>query len=573
MDVNYVIEYLKKSNKYLEKSLIDGFVNETTVKYFPLYFFEVFGINEDVQKKVMELSESNLIIVSQIIKYAEKVNQDWVPLCAEFYHFLNNKRYSNLVNEIGNSNIDESLIENLLFVVKNSGNYFSINSIEDLKNLDSIRVEKSEKNKDTYDPNILLLNKYGISYDKAYNLYKRYGRDALVLPDSEEKDFLVDLKNIIEGKGTVKNVCEDKSFIINVDSILRNYFSQMYDSSFFKIDESKRIGTVQDVAVYDAGVDFSMCIYSYGLAKEYSVPENYRDDWNRPNIVTDYMCNSVINCWSMITKVKHCVYGFDNWEKNELALLAANDLGTGDSKGGIATKVNVTNPFHQKELIADVEFRLPSELINNTRFTNNEVFRSRRRNINGKLERINPDYIVYFKKDDDFQSDSIWTESVNAAKDFNVPIVLIDCERCLINNISKIEEKLEIFENRYDDSEILSSIIEMIRSIDYGYRHIAPKLLEKHFNSDKMISYIGRIVHHIDEIAVNAPKTAIQCTDVVLSTIDTEFDKVLKSPYWVDYARKQGHVVEKPNDIINLFQKKKTELERNSNYTNTKKQV
>lgn len=568
MDVNYVVEYLKRSNKYLEETLIDGFVNETTIKYFPLYFFEYFGMNVEAQKKVMELSESNLRIISNIISYASKYNQDWVPLCAEFYHLLKNNEYSNLIDEINNSVIDGSLIENLLFISKNSGNYFDIYSIDDLKKLDSIRLEKNNSNGDTYDPNVILLNKYGISYDKAYNLYKRYGKDVLKLSESNEKDFLLDIKNIIEGKGTERVVYGDKSFIINIDSILRNYFSKEYNDSFYKLDENKRLGTIDNVAIYDAGVDFNMCIYSYGMATDYPIPQNYKDDWNRPNISTDYMCNSIINSWNMKTHVKHCVYGFNNFEQNELALLGANDLGT----GGIYKEVNVTNSFYQKKLIADVEFRLPNELINNTRFTNNEVYRSRRRINNGKLERINPDYIVYFKKNDDYQNDSIWIESLNAAKDFYIPIVIVDCEKCIVNNIAKIEKGIEMFESRFDDSKIVSSIIEMIYTINSGYRDIAPELLEKYFNRDKIISYLGRMIQHIDEMSVGAPKTALECINVVLNTLDNEFEKILKSPYWVEYARKQGYTVEKPHDIIDLFRRKRRELETISNYSDIRYQ-
>lgn len=569
MDVNYVIEYLKRSNKYLEETLMDGFVNETTIKYFPLYFFEYFAMNKEAQKIVMSLTENNLKILSKIITYADKINQDWIPLCAEFYHFLKNNRYSNLVNEISNRDIDESLIENLLFVCKNGGNYFNINSIEELIKFDSIRLEQNNRNSDTNDPNILLLNKYGISYDKAYNLYKRYGKDVSTLPDSIEKKFLLDIKNIIEGKGTEKNVYEDKSFIISIDSVLRNYFSKIYNDSFYMIDERKRIGIIQDIPIYDAGVNFNMCIYSYGMATDYPIPQNYKEDWNRPKISTYYMCNSIINSWNMKTHVKHCVYGFNYFGRNELALLGANDLGT----GGIYNEVNVTNPFHQQKLIADVEFRLPNELINNTRFTNNEVYRLRRRKINGKLERINPDYIVYFKKEENFQNDSIWKESINAAKDFGVPIVIIDCEKCLINNIAKIEKCLELFESRFDDSQMVSSIIEMIYMINSGYRDIAPELLEKHFDSNKLISYVGRIAQHIDEISVSSPKTSLESINVVLNTLNNEFEKVLKSPYWVEYARKQGYIVDKPHDIINLFETKRTELQKKLNYNDTRQQT
>ena len=68
-------------------------------------------------------------------------------------------------------------------------------------------------------------------------------------------------------------------------------------------------------------------------------------------------------------------------------------------------------------------------------------------------------------------------------------------------------------------------------------------------------------MNHIDEISTNAPKTGIECIDIVLKTLNSEFEKVLKSPYWVDYARKQGYTVEKPEEIIKLFENKKRQIE------------
>jgi len=561
MDVNVVIKYLKNSNIETEKTLINGFVNDVTVKYLPLYVFETFALNKEAQEIIIQLPEQHLKNISKIIYYSEGMNEDWIPLCASYYHFLKNKRYSNLINEVSNCELDKMQIEKLLFVINNGGNYFDINSIDDLNNISTIRNDKNEKN-ETRDPNILLLNKYGISYDKAYSLYVRYGKEVKDLPQSQEKDFLLDIKNIIEGKGTEKSVFEDLSFIINIDSILRNFYSKIYDDCFYYPTEDKKIGIIDNIEIYDAGVDFNMSIYSYGMATKYATPENFKTDWNRPSISTDYICNSIINSCSIKTHVKHCLFGFRNFGRNNLSLLGANDLGT----GGVYRELNVTNPFHQKKLIADVEFRTPDSLINNTRFTNNEVYRSRRRIVNSKLERINPDYIVYLKTKENYSEDPIWIESLKAAKDFNIPIVMIDCERCLLTNIERIEQNLKLFESRFDDSKLLTTIVESIYTINSGYRDIAPELLEKDFNRDKVVSYLGRIIMHIDEISITAPKTALECTNIILNTLNNEFEKVLKSPYWVDYARKQGYTVEKPQDIIDVFENKKIELEKSIGY-------
>lgn len=557
MDVNSVIEYLKKSNTHIEDSLIDGFVNENTIKYLPLYVIETFAINKEAQEIIINLPDEHLRNISKIIAYAESVDQDYIPLCAEYYHFIENDRYSNLIDEVQKNDLTQQQIENLLFIANNSRNYFDINTIEDLNNLDVIREERNNNSK-THDPNVLLLNKYGISYDKAYNLFSRYGKDLENLPDSPEKKFLSDLKNILEGKGSDNKICADVSFLTNIDSSLRNFFSNIYDNSFYTPTDDKKIGNVEGVDIYDAGVDFNMDIYSYGLATEYEQPENFKDDWNRPKIETDYMCSSIINSASIKTHVKHCLYGFNQFGRNNLSLLGSNDLGT----GGVYHDINVTNPYLQDKLIADVEFRTPDNLINHTRFTNNEVYRSRRRVVNGKLERINPNYVVYLMQNEDINNDPIWKESLKAAKDFGIPIVVVDCKKCLSHNIDKIEKKIQLFESRSDDSKILTSILESIYTLSNGYRSSAPQLLGEMFGRDKLMSYLNRMINHIDEISTEAPETSIQCIDKVIETMNTEFDKVLKSPHWVEEARKQGYEVEKPSDIIGVFQNKKNEIKQ-----------
>lgn len=554
MRVEDVITYLKEQNTFVSKSLLDGFVNDITVKYLPLYFFEYFSLNENAQRKTMSLSENQIVVLSKILKYSENNNVDWIPLSANFSHFLENNNFTNLVTDLEQNELTDDLIEKFLFVICNSRNYFKINSINDLRNLESIRNERQNHN--TNDPNIILLNKYGISYDAAFNIYKRYGKDIKELPESTEKDFLIDIENIIQGRGTNRSICDNYNLIINIDSKLRNLFSNIYNNGIYNCEVNIPIGNIEGVPIYDAGVEFLMCIYSYGLATNLQIPQNFKDDWNRPSISVDYMCNSIINSLNMKTHIKHCVFGFSNIGQNELALLGSNDLGT----GGIYREVNVTNPYHQDKLIADVEFRTPNELINNTRFTNNEVYRSRRRNNKGKLERINPDYIVYFKTGENNESE-IQAESLKAAKDFGIPIVIIDCEKCLLHNLEKIEYELQLFESRYDDAISIKSIIEKIYTLTTGYRDIAPQLLEKYLQKDKLLNYINRISMHIDKISTMSPKTALDCINVFLETLDDEFEKILKSPYWVQKAREQGYVVEKPLDIIEIFKNKKSELE------------
>ena len=78
MDVNDVINYLNSSNKETEKTLINGFVNDITVKYLPLYVFETFALSKEAQEIIMQLPEQHLKNISKIINYSEGINQDWI---------------------------------------------------------------------------------------------------------------------------------------------------------------------------------------------------------------------------------------------------------------------------------------------------------------------------------------------------------------------------------------------------------------------------------------------------------------------------------------------------------------
>lgn len=562
MNKEEMVEYLINNNVAVKDTLIDGFITPLVLESLPLYVIEFCVLNKEAQEIIMSLSNNELNIFSQLIKYAERDGQDWIPLAASFVHFLKNDRYKEIVKDINVKELDDSLIPEFLFLIRNGGNFYNIKSLNDIKDYKNIRIDRLKELVKSNDPNIILLLKYGISYDDAFNLYKRYGKDVELLPDSLERDFLRDLKNIIEGKGTETKIFIYLNFINNIDSRLRNMFANIYNKYFYHLSDDKFIDTIEldgfSIPIYDAGTDFTMSIYSYGLATDLDVPSNYKDDWLRPRVSVDYICNSIINSLNMRTTVKHCVYGFNNFSANDLALLGANDLGT----GGIYYKVNVTNPYHSDKLIADVEFRVPDELINNTRFTNNEVYRKRRRIINGKLERVIPDYIVYFKKDENYFNDSVWIESVNAAKDFKIPIVMIDCEKCLISNIEKIDNLLLQFESRYDDVSIIKKIVEMIYSLKSGYR-VAPELLEKYLNTDKLYSYVLRITNHLEKMASLVPTIAIKGIDTFLDVLDEEYEKILKSPYWVEYARKKGDSVDKPNNIIEYLNKMKKEIMSN----------
>ncbi len=554
---------LLKKNKNLEQDLLPGFLSPRTINKLSIDIIEYCINYKIVQQKIISMSNNELDTFTKIIKYAKSLNQDWIPVAANYIRTLDNPNYRSLINSIKDKDLIKEEIITLTFISNNYKNFYNINSYEDLTNFEAIRDKELHKRTNTVDPTILLLSKYGISYDTAHKYYSRYAKDIEHLSSSKVKDILIDIKNIMDGKGTNLFEAVDYNIISNLDSYLRNIFTTIYNESLFKITSSTELITTKEyngkqIPIYNAGVDFYMSIYSYGLATNYEEPENFYDDWNRPVTRNENFCNSIISSSNIRTKIKHCVFGFSTYEPNDIELLAPNDLGS----GGIDRNPDVTNFNNRDKLIANVEFRIPKEIINYTRFTNNEVYRKRRRVVNGQLQKVNPDYIVYFRetKDTNIEEAKVWQESLKAAENFNIPIVIVDCEECIIHNINTIEKKLTEFETSYEYSNILKDIIESIFTLTYGYRNME-KLYNKYLNSEVTMNYLHRIINHIKEMSTNAPNNAISCLDLLLNTLKLEHIKKLASPYWINEFTK-GEGLKEPTAIYDYINSIKLDIEQ-----------
>ena len=160
MNKEEMLEYLYNSNTAVSDTLVDGFISDKIIKFLPLYVIEYCVLNKEAQETIMNLSNNELCVLSQIIQYAEKERQDWVPLAASFAHFLKNVKYNELVKDINSNNVDNILIPELIFLTKNGGNFFGIKSLADLTKYKSLRINKLKDLEKSNDPNIIFLLKY-----------------------------------------------------------------------------------------------------------------------------------------------------------------------------------------------------------------------------------------------------------------------------------------------------------------------------------------------------------------------------------------------------------------------------
>lgn len=581
MNKEEIRNQLIRKNSNIANTLNNEFLSDRILSRFPMHVIEYCANYENVQEEFLKLNDTLLNVLSKIINKAINENNDWISIGAKFIRTVNNQNYEELFTNLNGRELNDVEIENLLFLTNPWHNFFEVKTYEDLSNINEILNKK--RTHETKDPNYILLSKYGLSYDTAYSYLQRFGRDLDKLPNTKEKEILEDIKTIIEGKETTKEF-EDYDFINNIDSNLRNMFVRIYNDKLYKLSSDKLLGTYfmgeKEIELYDAGTDFVLSIYSLGLASGITQVPNYYLDWNRDNVTNPNFCNSIVTEKSIRTKVKQCVYGFDSFGLNEIKLLASNDLGT---NGSITQTPDITYLQRKDKLIADVDFRIPEEIINNTRFTNNELYRSRMRIENGSLKRINPSYLVYFKNESntDVTNDSIWHETLKASIDFSIngkplPIVIVDCEKCLGKNSQQIEEMILQFENMYDNPTFIKRIIEQIYTIKFGYRNNL-EVLDRYLSDKKQIEYFHRLIKHIKDMSKIVPNMSLETINNFIDSMDEEYKKMLASEHWIRQSN-DGKLIDKNPFVYETLESVKKEIEevinsRNQTFQETKKEA
>ena len=529
-------------NQNIDEEKAKRIINEKFLSLFPPHILEYCANYEIVQEKLLSLTNTQLNIISKIIAKAEYLGQDWTIPAAEYITLVENPEYRELIGSLEGKLLTETEIDSLMFLTRNSFNYFGIKDYEGLSNIEQVRKVQYEKTKTSISPEIILLNKYGISFNTANNYIKRYGKDIELLPRCAEREILEDIAHILKNEGTFEPISHDYELINNLNSRLSNLFTYLYNKELYQLKEENLIqnyvskdGTV--IPVYDAGVDFTLSIHSIGMASNGEPPEDYYESWNR-NIARDgNFCNSIITGRSIKTSVKNCIFGFASYQPNDLKLIAPNDLGTGALQDDpIVSKIG-----HDKELIAKVEYRVPSQMINNTRFTNNEIYRSRRRVVNGRLEKVNPDYLVYLKEssDTDILNDPIWEQTIKAATDYKdatgkvLPIVIVDCEKCLAYNVQQLDDMVTNFISNFDDKQLLINIIELMHTLSMGHGRNESDIVKKYLSREKRIGHLQTILSVIAQMSEYVPRIALQHLTTLEETLTAENAKLNASPHWI----------------------------------------
>lgn len=558
LNLNMSTEELNKYNKLLSLNIeLNKTINFEilTAKYnFLGDMLEMITTDIDIQQQIIGLSNNELKLFKKLYKKLESLTDYKITLIEKmlktigntpFLLYKNNNKYQKLINElclkIDDYTIKDKELEKLLYLFTKTDDFFDITTVEELESFNSssnnkysieidnlINQEINSTNKNIENiKTALLLKTYGITYDDAMSICKEYDITNLEIT-CENKDIIemytailriyleVDADLLIDIYKDFNNQMSpsfDCLRILLFEKELQKAFAKDYNNKIYKPINLENI--IDGVNIYDAGTNFKMLVTAIGsYQKEFKNQENYSAYWNSPYIMShSNSCSLISNNNLAMAPIKNIVLGFNNMNSNMLLLCNSYDMNTTD----ISKNFDISTSENKCFMTAE-------NLIKNTRNEYNELVYERRDLDEYPIHyKKNPSYIVFFEDyeniDDLIKNEKKenernillenklikkmqWDESLKAAKDFNIPIVKINKEKCAKNELNKILNNLDKYKNTFD-SQLIENIIIEFENNRIGNSDKLVFIRNKYFSKDIMhniLSEIYETIYSIDNI-------------------------------------------------------------------------
>ncbi len=522
----YKLTYLYNKNDEV-LSTINFKILKTNI---PLDMLITITIYPDIQEKIIELDNDVCNKLVEIFKILKNKKYDALPVIESI---LNNiSKYKDLLNNIDIASLSEEEFNNLIFVLKNEKNIFNISTSDDLINF----AKKKNNYFESIDANIDNLSKeelqeaiveaiYGMNLEEAKFMCERYSYDFDILRKdnlSEEIIIIIDTLNQIIKENNIENLKaiylvkdnipilkNDFSSTLSLEASIREEYARMYNNTLYKVSDNdlSKNPMLTDVMykgkkikVYEPASKFSMQIHALGAYRHFSTPNNFKDDWLRPKIAYHGICTSYIANNEIATaRQEHPILGFSNYEEKALLLAGNYDLGSDYENLSFASARR-----RPHNLLP------PKTMIDATRHNHNEMVLERlNQNLDNTSKRV-PDYIVYIVDDinnvDNFsESNELYQETLQAAHDFDIPIVLID--RLKYAKLEK--EKCDMLEKEFYSSrnpKILEELFLNYANNTVGCRYFESNKMAKYneiFSEEVLEKFYERITNFIENNIIN----------------------------------------------------------------------
>lgn len=464
-----ILKKLFENNENLFNSIKIEFINSD---YFDKLDFNllqaIVSLDENVQLDFLKISGNRRDLFYEIIdRFSKKYYQ--FPYVNALLNNFNNGKFENFLNSVNIEILSDEDYLNISYLLTAKENILNIQNLDELRNINSIieqKIDIAKKNNNLEDyKNYMLLKKTNLSLPETKLICQKYCYDLDHFNiDDPMINILKALKSIVlansidDVEQLINNININKNSYPDFQTICQNLYESEFNSVLFDPKNSEYLD-FNGVKLVDAGTKFNMVIRTNGVFSEYS-PKEY---WNKNIRDSLSFSNSLISnnfLWNVsFFDDKGYVIGFSNIPKNCMVQCCMGDDATVHARG---KTLDVRSFDDDREIHPNTgdacgqQFRPLAEMIKHGAVEYQEITLERFSYNNDKEERIQPAYVVYFKKNEEYKNNDDFKKSLEAAKSFNIPIVVIDVKKVIQSEKKEIEKLLK--------SELsIDNILEVIR--------------------------------------------------------------------------------------------------------------
>jgi len=520
--LKYKLEYLYRKNDELFKTLDFRILKIDKISMDELSKFTLYP---DIQEKIINLDSNLVDVFSKILKLLNSSKYDFSNIVVKVLDNIDN--YKELITNIQLQELNEERIKNLVFILQRSENIFEINSIEDLDDISFLSKKRNyfssiENNLSDMDLETLkkaiFEKKYAIDIEMSKFIYERYYHNLEELRKSGLNENVINLiqeiANLLneESIENLRIIYQESEEIktdfytsLSLEATIRKEYTKMYLDTLYKVsnnDKSKHASLEnvtyngKKVDFYEIDGDFNMQVHGLGAYREWTRPENFKNDWLRPKISYHGICTSYIGNNQIATaRPNGPILGFSSYEESALMLAGNYDLFSDEAI------LDYSTAYH-----TPYSFLPPKTMIDSTRHNHNEM----------DIERINkdtaishkrmPNYVVYIVDDinnqNNFSSENEYYQmTLQCATDMDLPIVVVDRLKYAKREMAKCVD----LENKFYESKDLNCLEELF--LTYMNNGVGCRLFEKQtkaeyhdiFSEQVINNFYKRLVLYIKE--------------------------------------------------------------------------
>lgn len=380
----------------------------------------------------------------------------------------------------------------------------------------------------------IIETKYGMSLEKAKELCRTFGKDIGKIEQTEETRIIRELKQILEEKDIekLKNIDLSENSAnykgtMNIVPNLKNGYLREYQKTLYQVKDDDYIGTQDGIKIYNAlginndNADFNMILTSIGGIYAYSHDfSDMKKDWDRADSNHTISCSFIGNDFLGVTDTTFLL-GFSDIKDNEIIHSRNQDAGAGDS---------IFEPY------AKSEFLIPENQINTSKGYN-EIVLERKIENGGKLVNRKPTYAVFLAENLDEinnEKNSRWQNAKNIAKGLNIPIVVVDVQKCLDLEWQKTQEMITLIKEQ-KRMDLIPEVIHKMEN-NRGYNGLSD-INRNVFSDGKIKDSLEQIIGTIISSNTDTFNKGIEEFVNVTKEIMRNYDEHLQSEDKFDYNK------------------------------------